>query len=89
MKIDEVDAAQLKKTIIKSLRDIKKKRVVIKSAYKLDDEELKLFVDQLPQLKDKELINIVQPSLIGGFIIEDSEGVVDLSLLSSLNQFKN
>lgn len=88
MKIDEIDAAQLKKTLIKRLREIKKQRVIIKSAYPLGAEELKLFVAELPQLREKELINEVRPELLGGFIIEDDEGVIDLSILGSLQSFQ-
>lgn len=89
MKIDEVDAAQLKKNLIKRLREIKKQRVTIKTAYPLDAAELKLFTTELPQLKEKEVINEVNPELLGGFVIEDDEGVIDMSILGNLEAYQS
>lgn len=63
--------------------------VRIYSPYLLTAEEKELLSEKFKFIKNKKIVNIVDESLIGGFILEANGKVIDLSLRSRLNKLKN
>lgn len=67
-----------------------KKLAWLITPYPLSKEEENLFYKYLPWLKDYQIINKIDPNLVGGFIIKIGSQVLDLSLLGKIkNLTKN
>lgn len=85
MKIDRRTAQQLKKSLIAQLKEKKKNTIVITSAYTLSEAEIDMIVEGVKNSADKQIINIVDPTLLGGFTLQDESGLLDLSVAGSLH----
>jgi len=74
-----------KKELIKSLKE--EKDVVLISSYPLTNEEKEKF-RKIFSIDKRNIKNIINPEIIGGFIIELDGRVFDFSLRSRLVKFK-
>ena len=83
MKIKQRLKEDLKKYLFKKQEE-EQNKVTIRSAYKLAEEELKSIVELFPELKGKEVAQIIDDSLIAGVVIQQGSKVRDLSLKSQL-----
>ncbi len=66
----------------------KRNRALIKTAYRLSEQEIESIKRAIPALKDFELDNEVDDSLLAGFVIKFGTKVIDLSLSGKLKSFK-
>lgn len=63
-------------------------KVVIVTAYKLQEDEIQAILAKFPDLKGDAVENIIEPEILGGFIIKHGSKLVDLSLLTQLQTVK-
>ena len=63
-------------------------KAYVVSAYKMAESEIKSIQAKIPELKEYEIINLLDEKIIGGFIIKYSTKVIDLSLRGQLKNFK-
>ncbi len=87
MRLDPHVKERLKKTFAEEL-SAKKEQVRIISAYRLSPEELQKILSRFPRYASSEVENIVDSSLIGGFVIQCGSENVDLSIRNALHLLK-
>ncbi len=63
-------------------------RVTVISSYKMDREDLKSVLGRFPELEGKEAENVVDPDLLGGFVIRFGSKLIDLSLMTQLQSLQ-
>ena len=85
MNLDPTITEDLTKYLEQKLRD-RKNEVVVVSAYKLDQDEIALIHEKIPQLKEAHIQNEVDPSVIAGIVINFGSKTIDLSLRRELHQ---
>lgn len=87
MKINPQLQSVLNKHFSKELSHLRE-RVVIITSYKPEESELEAIVDKFPELKGKVVENVVEPEIMGGFIIKFGSKLIDLSILTQLQSVK-
>lgn len=87
MKIDPVLKEELADYLKQKIADARK-RVVIVSAYHLDEAELVAIEEKFSLLHKAQIIQEQDPSLLGGFIIKFGSKMIDLSIKSELQKLK-
>lgn len=60
------------------------KEATIFSTYQLSDDDIKKIIEKIPELKNFKIINKIDKSLIGGFIVEFEDKIIDLSIKNRL-----
>lgn len=83
MKINPRLKEDLKKYLLRKQEE-EQNKVMIRSAYKLSEEELKSITEFFPELKGKEIVEVTDDSLLAGVVIQQGSKVRDLSLKSQL-----
>ncbi len=63
-------------------------KAVVITAYQLSNEELVKIKSMVPLLKNLEVENVVDKTIIGGIIIQHRSSVIDLSLKSRLEKLR-
>lgn len=86
MKIDTKDKSTLKKYLKKRLAEMKRTQGVIVTPYKLDESSRDAILSTYPSLKDMEIENRIDPSLLGGFVLTIGSEIIDASLAGRLDQ---
>ncbi|MCS7093427.1 MAG: F0F1 ATP synthase subunit delta [Patescibacteria group bacterium] len=61
------------------------KKVVIYSTYELSHQEIDKLVEKIPSLKNYQIVNQVDKSLIAGLVIKFADRIIDLSIKGRLN----
>lgn len=87
MVIDITLKNELKKYLEEKIFENKKRALII-SSYKMEKSELKDVIEAIPALRLYEITNMVDPKILGGFIIKFDSKIIDFSILSQLNKFK-
>lgn len=83
MRLDPRVKERLKQTFVKEM-SAGKTVVRITSAYKLSPDEQEKIISHFPDFASSTVENIVDPSLLGGFIVQQGSQAIDLSLRSVL-----
>lgn len=89
MKIDQHQKNRLKEFLVKKMKEESSGRVMIETAYQLNDIDIENFKNKFPQLKDKHIETAVVHDLIGGFIIRHGSTVIDASVSSEINSISS
>ena len=87
MRLDPRVKERLKQTFTNELV-AQKELVTIISAYSLSHDELRNIVSRFPQYASSKVENTVDPSVIGGFIIQSGSQNIDLSIRNALHLLK-
>ncbi len=87
MRLDPQVKERLKKTFAAELT-AQKELVRVISAYSLSQDELQKILSQFPQYGASKVENKIDPSLIGGFIIQSGSQNIDLSIRNALHLLK-
>lgn len=88
MKIDPKIKQELK-VKLKQMLTAEKKRVLITSAYNLNQEEINRLLAALPNLKQAQLDFLVDDRIIAGYVIRVGSQITDISLKGQLKSLKN
>lgn len=83
MRLDPRVKERLKQTFVKEM-SAGKTVVRITSAYKLSPDEQEKILSHFPDFAASTVENVVDPSLLGGFIVQQGSQAIDLSLRSVL-----
>ncbi len=83
MRLDPRVKERLKQTFVDEM-SVNKQVLTIVSTYKLSNEEQKAIVGQFPEFQYSTIENVVDTSLLGGFILKQGSKAVDLSLRFAL-----
>ena len=81
---------QLKEELKTHLNDQiqkEKERLLIMSAYTLSQKEIQAILSSFPELTTREYENVVDTSLMGGFVLRFGSKIVDLSIRTILQTF--
>lgn len=78
----------LKKHFGGEMKNLKEQAIVF-STYQLGEDEKKSIMDKFPQIHGKELINVVDESLMGGFVLTYGSKMIDLSVHGALQSLQN
>ena len=84
MKINAAFKAKLKKNLLAQIKNPRDRDVVVTSAFPLSQGELSS-LSKADFLKDAQLVNKIDESLIGGIIIADGSRIIDLSVKGKMN----
>ena len=84
MHLDPQVKERLKKSFTEELV-AQKELVKVISTYRLSQEELHKIVAQFPQYATSQVENIVDSSLLGGFVIQCGSQNIDLSIRNALH----
>jgi len=87
MRLDPRVKERLKKTFTDELI-AQKERVTIFSVYRLSEVEQESIMTKFPHYATSIVENKVDPSLIGGIIIQSGSQVIDLSIRNALHLLK-
>jgi len=87
MRLDPQLKERLKKTFIEQ-QAAQKELVQVISTYALSETELKSIVHRFPQYTNGAVENRIDPTLIGGFILQCGSEVIDLSIRNALHLLK-
>lgn len=87
MKINPQLQSVLDKHFGKELSQMQDKVVII-STYHMKQDEVDAILDKFPHLKNKSVENVVEPDIIGGFVIKFGSKLIDLSLLTQLQSLQ-
>ena len=87
MRLDPQVKERLKKSFAAEL-NAQKELVRVVSAYGLSPDELQKILSQFPQYATSTVENKIDPSLIGGFIIQSGSQNIDLSIRNALHLLK-
>lgn len=85
MKIDPNLKKEIKRIFFQKIKEERKEKVTIITPYPINDQEKEMFYQYLPWLRNKILVNEVNPDLIGGFIIRIGSDIFDGSILGKIN----
>jgi len=88
MKIDFHLKEELRKYLEKKIKEERRVAKVI-SSYPLTEDEINQLKKGISELAKREVVNIVDKSIIGGLIIKFDSQEIDLSILGQLKKFKN
>jgi len=88
MRLDPQVKERLKKAFTEELV-AQKEIVTVVSAYRLSEDELREILSRFPRYESSMVKNKIDPSLIGGFIIQSGSQVNDLSIRNALHLLKN
>jgi F-type H+-transporting ATPase subunit delta len=83
MRLDPRVKERLKQTFVKEM-SAGKTVVRITSAYRLSPDEQEKILSHFPDFASSTVENVVDPSLLGGFIVQQGSQAIDLSLRSVL-----
>lgn len=86
MKINPALRNRLKKRIVQELKNPSKRIVTVKSAVEMNEAEMDALAQAVPQIKDAELHNVVDESIVGGLVIVDGSKIIDVSLKGKLDE---
>lgn len=86
MKINTNLRSVIKRRVIEAIKSSNAREVVIRTPYKLSDDELALIKSELPQLTSAQLTNEIDTSLIGGMVIVDGSMILDYSIKGKVNE---
>lgn len=87
MRLDPRIKEHLKKTFTDELA-AQKKTVVVVSTYPLSAEEQKKILSQFPQFATNKVENKIDPTLVGGIVIQCGSQIIDLSIRNALHLLK-
>ena len=87
MRLDPRVKERLKQTFTQELK-AQKEVVNIISAYRLSNDEMQNIVSRFPQYASSMVENKIDPTLIGGFIIQTGSQNIDLSIRNALHLLK-
>lgn len=86
MKISSNLRTIIKKRVIEAIKSPNAREVIVRTPFKLSDDELSVMKSELPQLKEAQLTNEVDTSLIGGMVIVDGSMILDYSIKGKMNE---
>lgn len=87
MRLDPRVKERLKKTFTSELA-AQKELVRVISAYSLSQSEVQKILSQFPQYASAQGENKVDPTIIGGFVIQSGSQIIDLSIRNALHLLK-
>jgi len=87
MRLDPQVKERLKKTFTAELV-AQKELVKIVSAYQLSRDEIQNILSRFPQYAASRVENKIDPTLIGGFVIQVGSQNIDLSIRNALHLLK-
>lgn len=87
MRLDPRVKERLKKTFTDELT-AQKEMVTIFSAYHLNEADMKAILVRFPQFATSKVENKLDPTLIGGFVIQAGSQLIDLSIRNALHLLK-
>jgi len=87
MRLDPRVKERLKKTFTSELM-AQKELVKVISTYSLSQDEMHKIVSQFPKYASAQVENKIDPTIIGGFVIQSGSQVVDLSIRNALHLLK-
>lgn len=84
MKINPNLKEELKKYLKEKIQK-ESEKVVITSPYKLSQEEKDIIISKFPELREVEIEERLDPSLLAGITIKRGSKILDLSLSAKVN----
>ena len=87
MRLDPHVKERLKKAFSEELI-AKKEMVMIFSAAELSEDDMRKILVKFPQFASNQVVNTVDSSVIGGFIIQSGSRLIDLSIRNALHTLK-
>ncbi len=89
MKIDEGLKKQIKKKIFDQLESTKKSTVTIVTPFPLTKSQADLILEKFPEYQSLQLENKIDGKLLGGFIIQAGDTIIDASILGRITSLVN
>ena len=86
MKINSKLRSLIKKKVLEEIRNPEAREIVVKTPYKMSEEQLHAVRSQFSQLQSARLVNEVDDSLIGGIIFIDGSMIFDYSVKGKMNE---
>jgi len=87
MRLDPQVKERLKKAFSEELI-AKREMVTVFSASLLSSEEMQKILIQFPQFATSQVANKIDPTVIGGFVIQSGSRLIDLSIRNALHLLK-
>lgn len=87
MRLDPQVKERLKKAFSDELT-LKKEAVVVYSTYHLSEADILKMKKQLPQFAHRTIENKIDPTLIGGIVVQSGSQLIDLSIRNALHLLK-
>ena len=87
MRLDPHVKERLKKAFSEELI-AKKEMVMIFSAAELSEDDMRKILVKFPQFASNQVVNKIDSSVIGGFIIQSGSRLIDLSIRNALHTLK-
>ncbi len=87
MRLDPQVKERLKKTFSQELTALKE-TVIVHSTYKLSEQEMDAILSRFPTFSGYRHENVVDTSLIGGFVVQAGSQRIDLSVRNALHLLK-
>lgn len=88
MKLNPQIKQELKEYVSKRLRD-NTPPVEVVSPYKLSDRELNSLKENISILKQAQITNLIDPTIMAGVVIKFGSKMIDLSIKGELQSIKN
>lgn len=85
MKIDRKLKSRLKTYLLKKIKEENMGLVSVETPYKMNSSEEKLFMDYFPEFKKQNCQFLVNPDLIGGFVVRHGSHIIDASVSTKLD----
>lgn len=85
MRINPNLKSRLKRQLIKTIEDEKQNRIVIRTPYKLSDEQISRITKSMKASGKTEVVNEVDSDLIGGLVIEKGSKIFDASVKKNID----
>lgn len=86
MRINSALKKEVKKIILAKISGEEKKKALIITPYQLKQEDYLRFYESFPFLKEKEIQNITDETLLGGFILRCNSIIIDASIGGKINK---
>jgi F0F1-type ATP synthase delta subunit len=85
MRIDPKLKNKLKKHVTEQLQEERQQTFVLKTPFPATQVELESIYGKYPELRDCQMSNEVEKSLIGGFILQYQSKIIDASLKTKIS----
>lgn len=86
MRINLTLKKEIEKIILAKIKGEGKKKAIIITPYQLKQEDYLRFYENFPFLKEKEIQNITDETLLGGFILRYDSIIIDASISGKINK---
>jgi F0F1-type ATP synthase delta subunit len=86
MKISSNLRSIIKKKVMESIKSPEAREVIVRTPFKLTDDEISTMKAQFPKLHSAQLVNEIDSSLIGGVVIVDGSMILDYSIKGKMNE---